>query len=344
MDRQGLPGRALPGQDPPGQNLPPGAHRDKRAGPAAQLRPPSRLQQQQAPGQQEAPQGGGRQPQEGTLEAVQAKDERGRWPRQQQQQPQGRPQQQGQGGPQEQRPQMPQEQRPQMPPSQQAQRQQPPSPPKQARGVPPPQQGPAGQPGLHPLKSHGGPHASSAGVNPQIGPGGYPMPMPNIPGMDPATMQAAVMAAQASMAQHQNFAAHQVMMQQMLHGQLSPHLQSHPSLMSHPMLHQNLPLMMAGGMPMYPALSHLAAMSGGVPMMNPGMNGLGAGTGVFMPSMQGMTPMLMDMGFGATGNYAMATLAIVAALAIGVVLLALLPPLRRLPDARARMPGGAVVA
>ncbi len=59
---------------------------------------------------------------------------------------------------------------------------------------------------------------------------------------------------------------------------------------------------------------------------------------------QGMTPMLMDMGFGATGNYAMATLVIVAALAIGVVLLALLPPLRRLPDARAQMPGGAVVA
>ena len=203
-------------------------------------------------------------------------------------QPQGRPPQPGQGGLQEQRPQMPPSQQAQR---QQAQRQQPPSPPKQARGVPPPQQGPVGQPGLRPLTSHGGPHASSAGVNPQIGPGGYPMPMPNVPGMDPATMQAAVMAAQASMAQHQNFAAHQVMMQQMLHGQLSPHLQSHPSLMSHPMLHQNLPLMMAGGMPMYPALSHLAAMSGGVPMMNPGMNGLGAGTGVFMPSMQGMNPM-----------------------------------------------------
>ena len=117
------------------------------------------------------------------------------------------------------------------------------------------------------------------------------MPMPNIPGMDPATMQAAVMAAQASMAQHQSFAAHQVMMQQMLHGQMAPHLQSHPSLMSHPMLHQSLPLMMAGGMPIYPALSHLAAMSGGLPMMTPGMNGLGAGTGVFMPSMQGMNPM-----------------------------------------------------
>lgn len=48
---------------------------------------------------------------------------------------------------------------------------------------------------------------------------------------------------------------------------------------------------------------------------------------------QGMTPMLMDMGFGATGNYAMATLVIVAALALGVVLLALLPPLRPLQSA-----------
>ena len=59
---------------------------------------------------------------------------------------------------------------------------------------------------------------------------------------------------------------------------------------------------------------------------------------------QGMTPMLMDLGFGATGNYAAATLVIVAALAAGVALLALLPPLRPLAPTDGEMPGGIVTA
>ena len=46
---------------------------------------------------------------------------------------------------------------------------------------------------------------------------------------------------------------------------------------------------------------------------------------------QGATPALMDLGFSATGNYDVAAIVIMAALAIGLVLLSLLPPLHLLP-------------
>lgn len=59
---------------------------------------------------------------------------------------------------------------------------------------------------------------------------------------------------------------------------------------------------------------------------------------------QGVTPGLMDVGFGVTGSYAMPTLAIVAALTIGVALLALLPPLKLLAVGEAEPCGIAAVA
>ncbi|WBO21965.1 MFS transporter [Sphingomonas abietis] len=59
---------------------------------------------------------------------------------------------------------------------------------------------------------------------------------------------------------------------------------------------------------------------------------------------QGITPGLMDVGFGATGSYAMPTLAIGAALIVGAALLSLLPPLEMLTVRETALRGVRAVA
>ncbi len=59
---------------------------------------------------------------------------------------------------------------------------------------------------------------------------------------------------------------------------------------------------------------------------------------------QGITPGLMDMSFDTTGSYAFATIAIAAALGVGMALLACLPPLDAQPVARRGVIGRALAA